>query len=40
MTKPRIGQSEEPVAEQMQVGWTIISPGRESEKLLNMMTNK
>ena len=27
MTKPRIGQPGEPVAEKTQLGWTIISPG-------------
>ena len=37
MTKPRIGQPGDPVAEKMQLGWTIISPGRESGGLLNML---
>ena len=37
MTKPRIGQAGEPVAEQTQLGWSIISPGRESESLSNML---
>lgn len=33
MTKPRTGQPGEPVAEQTQLGWIIISSGRESESL-------
>ena len=37
MTGPRIRQPGEPVAEKTQLGWTIISPGRESEGLSNMM---
>ena len=37
MIKPRIGQTGEPVAEQTQLGCTIISPGRESKSLLNML---
>ena len=32
ITKPRIGLLGEPVAEKTQLGWTIILPGRESER--------
>ena len=37
MLKPRTGQPGEPVVEQTQLGWTIISPGLESESLSNML---
>ena len=40
MTKLRIGQPGEPVAEQAQLKWTIISPGRESESLSNMLLTR
>ena len=40
MTKPRIGQPGEPVAEKTQLGWTIISPGRESESLSNLLLTR
>ena len=40
MIKSRIGQLGEPVAEQTQLGWTIISPGRELERLLNMLLRR
>ena len=35
-----IGQSGEPVTEQTQLGWTIISPGRESKSLSNMLLTR
>ena len=40
MTKPRIGQPGEPVAEKTQIGWTIILPDRESEGLSNMLLTR
>ena len=40
MTKPRVGQPGEPVAENTQQGWTIISPGCESEGLSNMLLTR
>ena len=40
MTKPRISQPGETVAEQTQLGWTIISPGRESDILSNMLLKR
>ena len=40
MTKPRIWQPEEPVVEKMQLGWTIISPGRQSKGLSNMLVTR
>ena len=40
MTKPRTGQPGEPVTEKTQQGWTIISPGRESEGLPNMLLTR
>ena len=40
MTRPRIRQPGEPVVEKTQLGWTIISPGRESEGLSNMMLTR
>ena len=40
MTKPRIGEPGEPVAEQTQLGWNIISPGCESKSLSNMLLTK
>ena len=40
MTGPRIRQPGEPVPEKTQLGWTIISPGRESEGLSNMMLTR
>ena len=39
MTKPRIGQPGESVAEKTQLEWTIISPGRESG-LSNMLLTR
>ena len=39
MTKPRNGQPGEPVAEKMQLGWTIISKGREQEIHIATMTS-
>lgn len=40
LTKPRIGQPGEPVAEYTQLGWTIISPGKESSDISNMMLTR
>ena len=40
MRKPIIGQLGEPVAEKSQLGWKIISPGRESEGLSNMLRTR
>ena len=40
MKKPRIGQPGEPVAEKTQLGWTIFSPGHESEGLSNMLLTR
>ena len=40
MMKPRIGQPGEPVAEKTQLGWTIISPGRELEGLSNLLPTR
>ena len=40
MTKPRIGQPGEPLAEKTQLGWTIISPGRGSEILSNLLLTR
>ena len=40
MTKPRIGQSGEPVAEKTKLGWNIISPGQESESLSNLLLTR
>ena len=40
MTKPRIGQPGEPVPKQTQLGWTIISPGREAKGLSIMLLTR